>query len=235
MALKNPFSKKDRKPRKPPQMWVLFKATRKAEPAVVWWMLGAALAAMAVVVVLGYFFNFLPFSILLGLPFAFLAALIVLGRRAEALMYRQMDGQPGAVGAALQMVRRGGWTIDEQPIALDPRTKDAVYRGYGRRGVMLVGEGPAGRITKMLNKEKSRTERLLPGVPLHILQVGKGDAQIPLKKLPRQVMKLKGRLTVAEVDVVGKRLRSMGGLKPPVPKGMDPNRARPDRRAMRGR
>ena len=38
-----------------------------------------------------------------------------------------------------------------------------------------------------------------------------------------------------DVAVVQKRLRALGGMKLPVPAGMDPNRARVDRRSMRGR
>ena len=42
-------------------------------------------------------------------------------------------------------------------------------------------------------------------------------------------------LTKDEVATVQKRLKALGGIRPPVPKGIDPMRARPDRRAMRGR
>jgi hypothetical protein len=37
------------------------------------------------------------------------------------------------------------------------------------------------------------------------------------------------------VSVVNKRLKSLGGMKPPIPKGIDPTRARVDRKAMRGK
>ena len=39
----------------------------------------------------------------------------------------------------------------------------------------------------------------------------------------------------AEVAAVNKRLKAMGGLRPPLPAGVDPNRVRMDRKAMRGR
>jgi len=42
-------------------------------------------------------------------------------------------------------------------------------------------------------------------------------------------------LTKDEVIAVNKRLRALGAARPPVPKGMDPQRVRPDRRGMRGR
>ena len=46
---------------------------------------------------------------------------------------------------------------------------------------------------------------------------------------------MKPVLTKAEVSVVNKRLKSLGGLRPPLPKGIDPTKARMDRKAMRGR
>ncbi|GMA89001.1 hypothetical protein GCM10025868_42510 [Angustibacter aerolatus] len=42
-------------------------------------------------------------------------------------------------------------------------------------------------------------------------------------------------LSKAEVVAVHKRLRALGAQRLPVPKGIDPMRARPDRRGMRGR
>jgi hypothetical protein len=46
---------------------------------------------------------------------------------------------------------------------------------------------------------------------------------------------MKPVLTKEEVSAVNKRLKSLGGLRPPIPAGMDPQRARVDRKAMRGR
>lgn len=42
-------------------------------------------------------------------------------------------------------------------------------------------------------------------------------------------------LTKEETSVVNKRLKSLGGLRTGVPAGMDPTRARVDRKAMRGK
>lgn len=219
--------------RQPPRIWQLFKATIEADKTALWWMIGAALGVAAVIILLGVIFNFVLFAVILAIPSAILAAIVVLGRKAEKIMFARMDGQPGASGAALQMVRRGGWTLEEQPVAVDPKTQAMVFRGYGRKGVLLVGEGS--RVGKLLDRERKRVERLASGVPVHVLTVGTGSTQVPLKDLPKRVMRLKGKLTTAEVDMVGKRLKSLGGLKMPTPKGMDPSQARIDRRSMRGR
>ena len=42
-----------------------------------------------------------------GLMLGLLLALIVFGRRAQKAAYGQMEGQPGAAAAALQMLKRG--------------------------------------------------------------------------------------------------------------------------------
>ena len=42
-------------------------------------------------------------------------------------------------------------------------------------------------------------------------------------------------ITKAEVSEVAKRLRALGAARLPIPKGVDPMRARPDRKAVKGR
>ena len=75
----------------------------------------------------------------------------------------------------------------------------------------------------------------MPTVPGTVLQVGTGTGQIELRLLPRKVQRLKPALTKQEVAEVSKRLRALGGARLPIPKGVDPMRARPDRKGMRGR
>ena len=72
-------------------------------------------------------------------------------------------------------------------------------------------------------------------MPVTILLCGDGEDQIPLRKLSGKIMRLKPTLTKTEVGEVAKRLRALGGVRPPIPKGVDPIRVRPDRRATKGR
>ena len=58
---------------------------------------------------------------------------------------------------------------------------------------------------------------------------------MPLRKLTNRIQRMKPVLTKDEVSLVNKRLRSIGGVRPPLPKGVDPSKARMDRKAMRGR
>lgn len=216
------------------QMRQVFTMTRRADPSVVWWMLLLFAAVMAVGLGIGLLTGHPIYASVLALPMALLAAMFILARRAERAAYRQLEGQAGAAGASLRALRRG-WTVEEQPVAIDPRTQDTVFRAVGRAGVVLVGDGPAHRIGKLLSAEERKLKRVLPGVPIHLVQAGDGDGQVPLRKVGSTVMKLKPTLTKQEVEVVNKRIKSLGGMRPPIPKGIDPMRARPDRKSMRGR
>lgn len=216
------------------QLWQAYQMTRKVDPAVTWWLLGSFLGVLAIALVIGLLVDQVVYVLLLGLPFAALAAMYLLARRAETAAYRQIEGQPGASLSALRTIRRG-WEFPEEPAAVDPRTQDLVFRGIGRAGIVLVGEGPAARIGRLLDTERKRTARVLPNVPITLLQAGSEEGQVPLRKLPRTVQKLKPTLTKQEVAEISKRLRALGGPRLPVPKGIDPMRARPDRKGMRGR
>jgi hypothetical protein len=216
------------------QVWQAYQMTRKSDPAVTWWLLAAFVGVLAVALVIGVLAGQVVYFIVVGVPFALLAAMFILARRAESAAYKQIEGQPGASLSALRTIRRG-WEFPEEPVAIDPRTQDLVFRGVGRPGVVLVGEGPSNRVGKLLEGERKKIARILPNVPIHLIQAGNGDGQVPLRKLPRAVQKLKPTLSKLEAGEVTKRLRALGGARLPVPKGVDPYRARPDRKGMRGR
>ena len=66
------------------------------------------------------------------------------------------------------------------------------------------------------------------------IQVGREDGQIALKDLQRELRKLKNVLTPEEVPQVSARINALRSGEPPIPKGIDPLRAKPSRRALRG-
>ncbi|MEZ0448569.1 DUF4191 domain-containing protein [Cellulomonas sp. ICMP 17802] len=216
------------------QVWQAYQMTRKADPAVTWIVLAVFFGVIVLGLVIGLLVGHWLYVLLLSIPFAALGAMFILARRAETAAYTQIEGQPGAAFAALGTIRRG-WTFTQEPVAVDPRTQDMVFRGVGKPGVVLVGEGPAPRIAKLLESERKRTARVISGAPITLIQVGDGEGQVSLRKLPREVQKLRGKLTKPEIAEVNKRLTALGGIKLPVPKGVDPMRARPDRKGMRGR
>ena len=232
-----------KKPGRFAQVAQVFTAARKVDPLIPWWMLLAFVGTLVVVVGLGVLVGPPWYALILGLPQALLAATLVLSRRAARAAYGQIAGQPGAAGAALGSLRRG-WYFDQQPIAIDgargTRPEDMVgaafvFRAVGRPGVVLIGEGPAGRVAKVLQTERKKVERVAPGVPVAVIVAGDGEDQVPLRKLRGKLTRMKPVLTKAEVSAVNKRLKALGGLRPPIPAGMDPMRARVDRKATRGR
>jgi hypothetical protein len=216
------------------QVWQAYQMTRQQDPAVTWLILAVFFGVIAVGLLLGLVFFTWWYMLLLSIPFAALAAMFVLTRRAERAAYSRIEGQPGAAMSALGTIRRG-WTFAEEPVAVGPRTQDLVFRGVGRPGIVLVGEGPAHRIGKLLESERKRTARVLNGVPITVIEVGREEGQVPLPQLARKVQRLKPQLTKQETGEVVKRLTALGAVKMPIPKGVDPMRARPDRKGMRGR
>jgi hypothetical protein len=109
-----------------------------------------------------------------------------------------------------------------------------VFRAIGRAGVVLVSEGPSHRVRTLVDAERRRLSRILPNVTIHVIESGRGEGQVELSKITRKMNKFKPELTKAEVGAVSKRVASLG-TKLPIPKGIDPYKARPDRKAARGR
>jgi hypothetical protein len=227
---KNPFK----------QVYQVFTTVRTVDPKIGWWMLLAFVVTVLVIVGIGAAVGHWVYALIMGVPFALLAAMVVLSRRGERAAYRAMENQTGGTAGALRALRRG-WYYDEEPVAADvarpgEMTNAAmVFRALGKPGVVLLGEGPEGRARKLLEKERKKVARVAPGVPIHTLQVGSGDGQTPVRKVSRTMQKLKPVLTKDEMSVVNKRLKSLPGIRQGLPPGVDPMKARMDRKALRGR
>ena len=161
------------------------------------------------------------------------AACLALG---VAISFAQIEGMPGATKAVLDQIGRG-WYVEPEPVAFT-KNQDLVWRMVGRPGVVLIAEGPSTRTRRMLAEEERKVHRLLSTVPIHTLQVGTDAGQVRLTDLSKTLRRLPTKptsLTDAEITQVSKRLTSMAGRNLPIPNYVDPNRMRPDRRAMRGR
>lgn len=233
---RKPKVAKDGKAKKPSQLKQIaevFKMTRRNDPQVVWIMLLAFLAVVALAFLVGYLLDNWITGLIIGIPLGLLAAVFILSRRAEKAAFAQIENQPGASGAALGTLRRG-WVTQDQPVAVNPRTQDAVFMAIGRPGVVLVSEGPTHRAKPLVDAERKRLTRILPNVTIHVLMTGRGEDQVPLDKLAKTMGKMKKELTKVEVNAVSKRINSLGN-RLPIPKGIDPYKARPDRKAARGR
>ncbi len=241
-AASDPKAAKVKKPGRIAQLRAVLQQSRMLDPKIGWWMALAFFVTLAVVVGIGALVGWPVYAVFLGLPLAALAATIVMSRRAERAAYRRLEGQPGASGAALTALR-GGWFTDSEPVAVDANrttgVTDAamVFRALGRPGIVLVAEGPQQRAVRLLAAERKKTERLAPGVPITTLRIGEGEDEgiVEIRKLTARVQRMKPVLTKEEVTKVNKRLKALGGVKMPLPHGIDPTKVRPDRRAMRGR
>ena len=222
------------------QIKAVYNQSRTVDPRITWWMLGAFLLVEAVFILIGLAIGHPIYVGIIGIMLAVLAAGLVMARRAERAAYRQLEGQTGGGGAALGALRRG-WYYEQQPVAVeatrpgDMASAAMIFRAIGRPGVVLVLEGPVGRAQRLAESERKRITRVLPNVPVHLLRVGSGPDEVPVRKLAGKIQRMRPTLTKAEAGAVNKRLKALGAARPPVPKGIDPMRARPDRKGMRGR
>ncbi|GAA1363079.1 DUF4191 domain-containing protein [Arthrobacter rhombi] len=216
------------------QLGQVFQMTRRNDPNAVWWMVLAFVGIVAIGLVVGLLINNWITTLLVSIPLGLLAALLILSRRAERAAFKQLEGKAGAAGASMSVLRRG-WVLTEQPVAISPRTQDLVFRGIGRPGVVLVTEGPTNRVRPLVDSERRRMSRVLPNVPIHVINAGSGEGQTPLGDVAKKMKKFPKTLNKQEVHAVDMRLSTLGSAKLPIPKGIDPNKARPDRRSMRGR
>lgn len=221
------------------QMWQVYRISARYNRLTPLWMALALLATAGASFGLSYALGgrstlWIVISAILAVVVGFMVALIVLARIADRAVFAQLQGQPGATTFALQQIKRGWW-IEQEPVHVDPRTRDLVFRAVGKPGVVLVTEGPLPRVLRISEAEKKRHSRVVSGVPIHVLHVGEGEEYVSLRKLVPRMRRLPKALTPAEVSAVGRRMVALKATRPPVPKGIDPFKMRPDRKAVRGR
>lgn len=205
------------------QIRAAYTMTRKVDPMVGWVTLAAGLLPVAVMVAIGLLIGHPWYLGLIGVMLGMLAATIVFGKRAEKAAFSQVEGQPGAAAAALNMLRRG-WTVT--PAVAVTRNQDIVHRVVGRPGVVLVGEGSPTRLGNLLATEKKKVARYVPDVPVYDYQAGNEEGQVPLRKLNRTLMKLPRNLKTPQVIEVNRRLKPLGTMSLPIPKGPMPRGTR---------
>jgi hypothetical protein len=219
-----------------------YQLTKKTDPRIGLWLLGAFLVVGALGFVVFYFL--LPSKGTVGLVmavvgallFGSLAALIIFGRRAQRSAYSQMEGQRGAAGAALRMLRRG-WRVYEEPVAVT-KQMDVVYRVVGPPGIVLIGEGSSpNRLRQLMLSERRKHERVAADTPIHEVVCGNGEGEVPLPKLVRHVQKLGRDVKPAEMTDILNRLKALDANRStiPLPKGPVPTSMKGMRGNLRGR
>jgi hypothetical protein len=230
MAQKNQSAGKE--PGKVKQLWNIFLMTKKTDKALVPLLILTLVLPLVLGIGLAIWISggsilTLILYIITGIMVSILLTLVVLGNRAERTAYQQISGQPGAVGAVLRSALRRVWQASEFPVAVNPRTQEAVYRAVGKPGVVLIGEGAQAKTKKMLDDERRAVLRAVPEIPVHYIFVGPDADSTPLHKLSKTMRSFKKSLRKAEVLAVSHRLNSLSrGGNLPIPKGMDPMKAR---------
>ena len=217
------------------QIIQIFKYTQAEDKALPWLCGGVFVAPIIVFVVLGVIFKWHVFSWIL---FMILAVML---------------------GVLLGNISKAGFNFPQEPVWIDPKTKDAIWRGTGYNGIYLLGEGDYNRVKRAMDRQEQRIKGVTAGseIPVYRMYVGTGANQTRLKDVRKTLLKFKSYqpthhknklmaaihprtrfvLTKTELTVLNERLRTLqlkNGMS--VPKGVDPmHPQRVSRRAMRGR
>jgi len=124
--------------------------------------------------------------------------------------------------------------VDEVLLAGDAdRQQDFVHRVVGRPGVVLVAEGGGSRPRELLTAELRKTRRLIGDTPLYDVVVGDGPGQVAIDRLQSHLMKLPRNLKPRAVNDLEARLKAVGGMAMPIPKGPMPGMGRMPRGKQR--
>ena len=82
----------------------------------------------------------------------------------------------------------------------------------------------------MLTDEKRKVERFAPGVPVFELIVGESDGQVPIRKLQKRMKKFPKKLSTVQLRELRARMKAIGGMNIPIPKGPMPKNVRMPKR-----
>jgi len=218
------------------QLRTLYTFTHKSFRWLPWVLAGIFVLSIGVGVAVGFLIPPVAWwSILLwavtGVMLGILISLPTMTRLSTKAMYRQIDGMPGAAGHVLSTSLGRNWTASEMPVGVNPKTQDAVYRVVGRGGVVIVAEGARGRLSRLVNDERSKVQRVASGVPVTVIYVGHGEGDVTIAKLagtikalPKKIDRTTQSAVIKRVESVSQSLASL-----PIPKGVDPTKARAPR------
>ncbi|MFB8147198.1 DUF4191 family protein [Microbacterium sp. NPDC056003] len=218
------------------QIRSLYTFTQQAYSWLPWLLVGIVLLGIAAGVGVGFLIPPIAiWSIILwgitGLMLGILGSLMLMTRLSTRAMFKKIDGMPGAAGHVLSTSLGRKWQAADMPVGVNPKTQEAVYRAVGRGGVVIVGEGARGRLTRLVNDERSKVQRVAAGVPVTVLYVGHGEGDVPISKLAATIKALPTKVDRATMAAVIKRIDSVSQTLTslPIPKGIDPTKVRAPR------
>jgi hypothetical protein len=158
-----------------------------------------------------------------GLLLGLIAFLALFTWRARLANFHRYAGQPGAAELAFRELPKKGWQVS---LAITGnRYQDVLHRVVGPPGIVLVGEGQAGRVRQMLESEAKKHQTIRQGVPVTTLVVGDAANQVPLAKLASSLKKLPKTVRPAELTEIKSRLQALDAVRPrvPLPRGPMPS------------
>jgi hypothetical protein len=200
-----------------------FRLTRERDNRLIPIMAATFVVVFAIFLVLGLILGSLIPYVIFGVIGGLLVAFVFFGRRARPAMYGEIEGQPGAAAAVISSLR-GDWRLT--PNVAITRNSDVVHRVVGKPGVILVGEGSNDRLEPLIADQQKRINRVAAGTPVTVILVGNEKGQVPLGKLERKMTRLPRTFKGATVDQIDGRMRALGGLNIPIPKGPMPKGVR---------
>ncbi|MCI1833034.1 MAG: DUF4191 domain-containing protein [Bifidobacterium sp.] len=255
--------KANKKPNIIKQIVQIYRYTHEEDKSLPWLLVGVFALPIIVAVALGIVFHWSwitwIFLVVSAVMIGVLLFTLLLTHRADRVGYAKIEGRPGASVSVLSNINKAGFTFPEQPVWVDAKTKDAIWRGTGYNGIYLLGEGDYDRVERAMLHQEQRIKGVTAGssIPVYRISVGKGSHQVRLRDLRKTVMRCKHYepthhsssliarihprqrfiLTKAELNILNERLKTLqrkSGYG--IPQGIDPNRPqRISRRAMRGR
>jgi hypothetical protein len=203
-----------------------YKLVKKDSPLAIIWCLLVFTLILVFGVIIGNNLGHPIYAGFLSLPLAFLAGFFLFTRFANTAAFASIEGQVGAGASVLMSIRRGFVTT---PAVNVNRDQDMVHRVSSKAGIILVGEGGYG-VKSLMQDERRKMERFLSGVPVTEVIVGDNQGQVSIRKLQKHLKKLPKKLNTVQLREVRARLRSVGGLNLPMPKGPMPTNIRMPRR-----
>jgi hypothetical protein len=198
-----------------------FTLVRKENPSALLYLVITLVAVIALGVVVGVIVGHPVYFAILFIPIGVIAAFFLFTRFANSAAFASIEGQIGAGASVLMGIRKGFTTT--AAVAVN-RNQDMVHRSVGRCGIVLVGEGGFA-VRAMLADERKKAERFVPGVPVHEIIVGDEAGQVSIRKLQKTLKKLPKKLAPNQMREVRSRLKAVGGMSMPIPKGPMPTRA----------
>ena len=217
------FKKKSKEPKVKSPRFKEFRdayaITKSVKPWIGLLLAGVVIGVVAIASAIGVVTNHPIYAGILGLLTSIIIALVIFTRIAGSAAYASIEGQIGA-GASVLMAIRKGWTTT--PAVAVNRNQDMVHRSVGRAGIVLTGEGSGAAVKQMIADERKKSERFAPGAPITEIIVGDAAGQVPLKKLQKHIQKLPKKLSAHQMRELRMRLKAVGGMSLPIPKGPMP-------------